>query len=51
MMGSIYLTSKINIIFTMGNVIVVRSRKPDAMTLLPNVNLRDFVAAEILLLK
>ena len=51
MMGNIYLTSKISIILAMGNIIVVWRRKADAMTLLPNINSRDFVAAEILLLK
>ena len=51
MMGNIYLTSMINVILAMGNIIVVWRRKLDAMTLLPNVNLRDFVTAEILLLK
>ena len=48
---NIYLTSKINVILVMGNIIVVLRRKPDAMTLLPNVNVRDFLAAEILLLQ
>ena len=50
-MGNIYLTSKINVILAVGNIIVVLRRKPDAMTLLANVNLRDFIAAEILLLQ
>ena len=40
-MGNIYLTSEINVILAMGNIIVVLRRKPDAMTLLPN--LRDFI--------
>ena len=51
MTGNIYLTSKLNVILAMGNIIVVLRRKPDAMTLLPNVNIRDFIAAEMLLLK
>ena len=50
-MGNIYLTSKINFILAMANNVVVSRRKPDAMTLLANVNLRDFIAAEMLLLK
>ena len=50
-MGNIYLTSEINVILAMGNIIVVLRRKPDAMTVLANVNLRDFIAAEMLLLK
>ena len=51
-MGNIYLTTKINVILAMGNIIVVLRRKPDAMTLLPkNLNLRDFIAAEMLLQK
>ena len=50
-MGNIYLTSKMNVILAMGNSIVVLRRKTDAMALLPNVNLRDFIAAEMLLLK
>ena len=32
----------------MENIIVVLRRKPGAMTLLPNVTLRDFMAAEML---
>ena len=51
MIGNIYLTCKINVILAKRNIIVVMRRKPDAMTLLPNVNVRDFVAAEMLLLK
>ena len=51
MMRKIYLTSKINVILALENIIVVLRRKPDAMTMLPNVNLRDFIAAEMLLLK
>ena len=50
-MGNIYLTSKINVTLAMGNIVVVLRRKLDAMTLLTNVNLRDFVAAEMMLLK
>ena len=48
-MGNIYLTSKINVILAMKNIVVVLRRKPDAMTLLPNVNSIDFIAAELLL--
>ena len=44
MMGNIYLTCKINVILAMGNIIVVLRRKPDAKTVLANVNLRDFIA-------
>ena len=53
MTENIYLTSKFNVILAMGNIIVVLRRKPDAMTLLvlPNVNLSDFIAAEMLLQK
>ena len=51
MTENIYLSSKFNVILAMGNIIVVLRRKPDAMTLLPNVNLRDFIAAEMLLQK
>ena len=47
--GNIYLISKINVILAKGNTIVALRRKPDAMTLLPNVNSRDFIAAEMLL--
>ena len=50
-MGNIYQTSKINVILAMGNIIMVLRRKTDAMTLLPNVDLRDFIAAEMLLQK
>ena len=47
------MTYKFNVILAMGNIIVVLRRKPDAMTLLvlPNVNLSDFIAAEMLLQK
>ena len=50
-MGNIFLTSKINVIWTKRNIIVAMRRKPDAMKLLPNVKLRDFIAADMLLLK
>ena len=35
----------------MGNIIVVLRRKWEGVTVLPNVNVRDFIAAEMLLLK
>ena len=33
----IYLRCKINIVLAKGNIVVVLRRKPDAMTMLPNV--------------
>ena len=37
----IYLRSKINVIMAKRNIVVVLSRKPDAMTMLPNVESID----------
>ena len=50
-MGNIYQTFKINVILAKGNMIVVLRRKPDAMALLPNANLRTFVTTETQLQK
>ena len=37
----IYMRSKINVILAKRNIVVVLRRKPDAMTMLPNVERRQ----------
>ena len=43
----IYLRPKINVILTKRNIVVVLRRKPDAMTMLPNVERRPVTEIKI----